>query len=263
MLLGALVLGVGLLVAYMLIGQWYVNAAPRDVVRGLKRGALVLALLAVVALAVTGRLGWALALLAGLAPWVMRLLRLVLLGHVLRRTGLFGGPGGFSSPGGGFGFGMPGGGSGRAAGQRSDVMTAWLSMTLEHDSGAMTGRVLQGPYLGRDLATLTAEERLDLWRQVQGDADSLRLYEAWLDRADPDWRAAGGAAGQDAPPAAGDSGPMTRADALKVLGLEEGADADAIKAAYRRLMRQMHPDHGGSAWMAAKLNEARRVLLGD
>ncbi len=129
----------------------------------------------------------------------------------------------------------------------------------------MSGRVLQGPYLGRDLATLTAEERLDLWRQVQSDADSLRLYEAWLDRADPDWRGAGagGAAGQDAPPPAGDSGSMTHADALRVLGLEDGADADAIKAAYRRLMRQMHPDHGGSAWMAAKLNEARRVLLGD
>ncbi|SOD98158.1 DnaJ domain-containing protein [Caenispirillum bisanense] len=262
MLLGAVILGVGLLVAFLLLGQWYVNAQPRDIIRGLKRAAVVLLLLGVVALAATGRLGWALALLAGLAPWAGKILRLLFLGHLLRRSGLFGGPGGFSTPGGGgFGFGMPGGGSGRARGQASDVMTAWLSMTLDHDTGAMAGRVLQGPYLGRELDSLSPEERLDLWRQVQADADSARIYEAWLDRADPDWRAAGGSGAQDAPPP--DDGPMTRGDALKILGLTEGADAAEIKSAYRRLMRQMHPDHGGSSWMAAKLNEAKKVLLGE
>lgn len=261
MLLGAVILGVGLLVAFLLLGQWYVNAQPRDIIRGLKRAGVVLLLLGVVALAATGRLGWALALLAGLAPWAGKILRLLFLGHLLRRSGLFGGPGGFSTPGGGFGFGMPGGGSGRAGGQASDVMTAWLSMTLDHDTGTMSGRVLQGPYLGRELDSLSPEERLDLWRQVQADPDSARVLEAWLDRADPDWRAAGGT-GQDAPPPP-DDGPMTRADALKILGLSEGADAAEIKSAYRRLMRQMHPDHGGSSWMAAKLNEAKKVLLGD
>lgn len=260
MLLGAVILGVGLLVAFLLLGQWYVNAQPRDIVRALKRGAVVLVLLVVVALAATGRLGWALALLAGMAPWAGRILRLLFLGQMLRRTGLFGGPGGFSTPGGGFGFGMPGGGSGRARGRTSDVVTAWLTMTLHHDSGEMDGRVLQGPYLGRELASLEAEERLDLWRQVQADADSARIYEAWLDRNDPDWRS--GRGGQEAPAPEG-GGPMTRADALKILGLGEGAGTDEIKSAYRRLMRQMHPDHGGSSWMAAKLNEARRVLLGD
>lgn len=268
MALGAVILGVGLLVAFMLIGQWYVNAQPRDIIRGLKRFAVILVLLGVVALAATGRLGWALALLAGMAPWAGRILRLLFLGHLLRRSGMFGGPGGFSTPGGGggFGFGMPGGGSGRGRGQTSDVLTDWLSMTLHHDTGEMTGRVLQGPYMGRELTSLDAQERLDLWRQVQSDADSARIYEAWLDRADPDWRSAGaaggaGGAGDEAP--ASENGPMTRADALKILGLNEGASADEIKSAYRRLMRQMHPDHGGSSWMAAKLNEAKKVLLGD
>ncbi|MCA1940879.1 MAG: hypothetical protein LDL26_07760, partial [Caenispirillum bisanense] len=92
MLLGAVILGVGLLVAFLLLGQWYVNAQPRDILRGLKRAGVVLLLLGVVALAATGRLGWALALLAGLAPWAGKILRLLFLGHLLRRSGLFGGP---------------------------------------------------------------------------------------------------------------------------------------------------------------------------
>lgn len=56
---------------------------------------------------------------------------------------------------------------------------------------------------------------------------------------------------------------MTRTEALHVLGLEEGASVDDIKRAYRRVMAKAHPDHGGSSWMAAKVNEAKRVLLDE
>lgn len=55
---------------------------------------------------------------------------------------------------------------------------------------------------------------------------------------------------------------MTRAEALSILGLEEGASEADIREAYRRLMLAVHPDHGGSAWLAARLNQARSVLLG-
>ncbi len=58
-------------------------------------------------------------------------------------------------------------------------------------------------------------------------------------------------------------GDMTRQEALEALGLKDGASADEIKAAYKRLMARCHPDTGGSDWMAAKLNEAKRVLLGE
>ena len=58
------------------------------------------------------------------------------------------------------------------------------------------------------------------------------------------------------------SGPMSRAEAYEILGLKPGADAAAIRAAHRRLMQAAHPDHGGSDWLAARINQARDVLLG-
>ena len=147
------------------------------------------------------------------------------------------------------------GGSAPQTGAANSVETAFLSMTLHHDSGRMTGSVKAGQFAGRDLATLTLSELLALLQECQvADVDSVALLEAWLDRAHPDWRAE---------PAAGPrSGAMTRAEALEILGLAEGADEDAIRAAHRRLMKTAHPDQGGSAWLAARINAARDFLLG-
>jgi hypothetical protein len=140
-------------------------------------------------------------------------------------------------------------------GAANSVETAFLSMTLHHDSGRMTGSVKAGQFAGRDLATLTLTELLALLQECQvADADSVALLETWLDRAHPDWRVE--------PASAPRSGAMTRAEALEILGLAEGADEDAIRAAHRRLMRSAHPDQGGSAWLAARINAARDFLLG-
>jgi len=147
------------------------------------------------------------------------------------------------------------GGSAPQTGAANSVETAFLSMTLHHDSGRMTGSVKAGQFAGRDLATLDLPELLSLLQECQAaDADSVALLEAWLDRAHPDWRAE--------PAAEPRSGAMTRAEALEILGLAEGADEDAIRAAHRRLMRSAHPDQGGSAWLAARINAARDFLLG-
>jgi hypothetical protein len=147
------------------------------------------------------------------------------------------------------------GGSAPQTGAANSVETAFLSMTLHHDSGRMTGSVKAGQFAGRDLATLTLAELLALLQECQvADADSVALLEAWLDRAHPDWRSE--------PAAEPRSGAMTRAEALEILGLAEGADEDAIRAAHRRLMRSAHPDQGGSAWLAARINAARDFLLG-
>jgi hypothetical protein len=147
------------------------------------------------------------------------------------------------------------GGTAPQTGAANSVETAFLSMTLHHDSGRMTGSVKAGQFAGRDLATLTLSDLLGLLEECQAaDADSVALLEAWLDRAHPDWRAE--------PAAEPRSGAMTRAEALEILGLAEGADEDAIRAAHRRLMRSAHPDQGGSAWLAARINAARDFLLG-
>lgn len=67
-----------------------------------------------------------------------------------------------------------------------------------------------------------------------------------------------------APPPSGTASPapMTRAEALKILGLGEDADTKAIQSAYKTLMKKLHPDQEGSGWLASKLNEARDFLIG-
>lgn len=59
------------------------------------------------------------------------------------------------------------------------------------------------------------------------------------------------------------SAELTRKQALEILGLGEDADDEAIKRAYRYLINRAHPDHGGTAWMAERLNAARARLLGN
>lgn len=149
------------------------------------------------------------------------------------------------------------GGTG-AAGE-SAVETATLAMRLDHATGRMSGTVRRGRHAGRELAALTLPELLALLADCRvEDPDSVALLEAWLDRLDADWRAAEAAT---PPPGAAGGGRMTREEALAVLGLAEGADAAAIRAAHRRLMRAAHPDQGGSDWLAARINQARDILL--
>jgi hypothetical protein len=149
-------------------------------------------------------------------------------------------------------------------GETTTVETATLAMRLDHGSGRMSGRVRRGPHAGQELAELGLPELLGLLATCRAtDPDSVPLLEAWLDRAAPEWREAepfaeGAASGPGAP----SGGPMSRAEALAVLGLEDGASAEAIRAAHKRLMRAAHPDQGGSDWLAARINQARDVLLG-
>ena len=149
--------------------------------------------------------------------------------------------------------------SASSRGQTSSVRTAWLEMELDHDSGDMRGTVLQGAYAGKRLDELDKSALKALHLEAD-DPESRRLLEAWLDRtAGPDWR-------EDfepppPPPERATTG-MTRAEALKVLGLADGATEEEIRAAHRRLMLQNHPDKGGSDYLASKINEAKDVLLG-
>ncbi len=164
---------------------------------------------------------------------------------------------------GGIGGGFPGGfGSGsKTPGQASDIETAFLSMSLDHDSGEMEGKVLQGRFVGTRLSDLNLSDLYQLLEEVSVDADSARLLEAYLDRQfGPDWRQDAGSKGrQDT----SSFGAMTREEAYDVLGLRPGATADAIRKAHKELMLKLHPDHGGSTILAARVNAAKDLLLGD
>lgn len=154
--------------------------------------------------------------------------------------------------------GFPGGQP--STGQTSRIVTDHLEMELDHDTGELNGRVLKGTFAGRRIESMTPAEMAALWRDCRfSDPQSASLIEAYLDRAHPDWRedmARGGAgAGQGA------GRGMTRQEACEILGVAPGASAEEIRRAHRELMLKMHPDRGGSDYLAAKINEAKEVLL--
>ncbi len=140
---------------------------------------------------------------------------------------------------------------------RSDVRTGWLTMSLDHDTGDMDGQVLRGRFEGYTLSQLSADDMLQLRIEVEDDAQSVQLVDAFLDRTFPDWREAHG---NGANGSAGE--PMTRDKALEVLGLDPDASEEDIRRAHRELMKKLHPDHGGSTALAMQVNAAKDFLLG-
>lgn len=155
----------------------------------------------------------------------------------------------------------------KSPGQRSRVRSRHLDMILEHDSGEMEGTVRSGRFTGEQLNNLSLAELKELYSEVAQDAESLALLDTYLDRRFPDWRgAAGDAAGANGQGGEGRAGgstePMTVQEAHNVLGVGRGASEAQIRAAHRRLMKNLHPDQGGSTYLATKLNEARDLLLG-
>lgn len=144
----------------------------------------------------------------------------------------------------------------RTAGQRSQVKTSMLVMRLDHDSGEIEGDVLAGKYEGRSLDDLSLENLRELRLECLHAGDqSAALLDAFLDRRYPGWRT--GEEGE-APQPGGD---MSLEEARAVLGVKPDAGRAEINAAYKRLMKKHHPDHGGSDYFAARINMAKDVLL--
>ena len=146
----------------------------------------------------------------------------------------------------------------KTPGQVSRVRSAFVEMELDHDTGAMQGRILAGPHEGQSLDALDVTTLLGLLPQI--DEESGALLAAYLDRREPGWRehAQGGAS---AGSGARRSGKMTEEEAYQILGVKTGASAEEIGQAHRTLMKKLHPDQGGSTYLAAQINEAKEVLL--
>jgi hypothetical protein len=147
----------------------------------------------------------------------------------------------------------------KTSGQTSRVRSAFVEMELDHDTGAMRGRILAGRHEGRMLDSLSVVTVVDLLPEI--DEESRSLLVAYLDRRAPRWRedAQGDtAAGHGSPRW---SGKMTEEEAYQVLGVQPGASAAEIGRAHRALMKKLHPDQGGSTYLAARVNEAKDVLL--
>ena len=208
----------------------FVTSSPRDLAYALKTFAAVFAALASTGLLFTGRFGLA---LVTLAATVMAIRALV---HGARGADPMRGS--------------------AARGGASGVETDLLSMRLDHASGEVGGRVKRGAFAGRELSSLGLDDLLRLLAEAtRDDPQSTQLMQAYLDRRFPDWQA------EAATPPEPSAGAMDDRTALEILGLAPGAGEAEIKSTHRRLMARLHPDHGGSPYLAAQLNRARDHLL--
>ncbi len=147
------------------------------------------------------------------------------------------------------------------SGQTSTVQSKYIRMTLNHDSGDINGEVLTGQFIGKMLDQLDLDALLQLLRECQDDEESAALLQTYLEREHADtWQQQAGEQGQQRPPSA--PGEMSREEALQILGLSTDASETEIIETHRRLMQKLHPDRGGSAYLAATINLAKDKLLG-
>lgn len=236
-----LVLGIAVMIGLILAGNWFVSANPKTIIKALKWLLIGLFVAIVLFFIISGRLGLALWALPALLPWLLRARTVARAAKNFSRMA----------------------GSSTQSGQASTVSSRFLEMELDHDTGDMSGFVRAGDHAGRKLESLSISQLMELFQQYQDDdVESARLLAAYLDREHPDWREDDAAGeNQEHHYTSPHSGQMDRAEALRVLGLDDPVDEAEIKAAYHRLIGSMHPDRGGSAYLTAKINEARDVLL--
>ncbi len=233
------ILGLALLLGFVFAARWFVNTDPKKVVKAARWALIVIGVALLLALIVFNR------------QLLFLFIFMALMHLLVRRSPMWQRVKAAAGP---------------KPGQASEISTRFLKMTLDHDSGEMSGEVLDGRFSGRRLDELTLEQLIELWRECQAeDRQSAVVLEAYLDRTQGDaWREAAGAGPrEEGASASGAGGAMSRDEACAILGVESGASEAEIRAAHRRLMQKVHPDHGGSNYLAAKINQAKDLLLGE
>jgi len=142
----------------------------------------------------------------------------------------------------------------------STVRTRIIEMTLYHDSGKLSGKVLSGEFTGKLLDDLNRQQLASLRNYCSSnDQDSKKLLESYLVSRFGD--ESGSSSNERHRTAAVKSGEMTVSEAMQVLGLSGTPTKQQITLAYRKIMQQLHPDRGGNDYFAAKANQARDVLI--
>ena len=238
-----LLLLLALAAGLFLLFRWLSHKPPRVFWQWL---AVLLALILLI-LVLTGRAHWLAAVVAALLPFARTLI--VLLGAIPLLKRLLAGMGAAKvrkTP---------------SGGKTSTVQSKYIRMSLDHDTGDLNGEVLVGQFRGMTLDQMNLEVLLQLLQECQDDEESVALLQAYLDRVYTDtWQQQAGAQGQQQ--SASTSSEMSRDEALQILGLSSDASEAEIIEAHRRLIQKLHPDRGGSAYLAVKINLAKDTLLG-
>jgi hypothetical protein len=228
--MGAVIFGILALVVVLVVLHGFSKTNPQTLAIALKAGGGIAALGIAALLGLRGRIDLAVTLgivglsLLGWLPW--------------------------SLP----GFGQR---TQKSTGQVSRVRAAFVEMELDHDTGAMRGTILMGSRVGQSLDALDVATLMLFLPDI--DEESRALLMAYLDRREPGWREHA-QAGATAGPGSWSTGKMTEEEAYQILGLAPGAGVDDISRAHRTLMKKLHPDQGGSTYLAARVNEAKDVL---
>lgn len=223
----------------LLLYRW-INRQPAN-----KRWQVLMVVIGVVllGLALTGRLHWLYAVIGALIPAAQRLLGLIVYLPTLQRL--------MRS----FGGNKP------SAGKTSQVETKFLRMQLDHDTGNLSGEVKVGTFAGKNLHDLSMEQLCQLYKEYcQSDDDSKLLLGNYIDRVHgSEWRTEEDFA--QSGNTTSTSSAISEQEAYAILGLELGADEKSIIEAHRRLIQKLHPDRGGSSYLATKINQAKDLLL--
>ena len=238
-----LILLIGLAAALFIIFRWLFRQPPRVYWQVI---AVLLAAL-LLTLVLTGRAHWLTAVFAAILPFLRGLM--TLLGGIPLLKRVLAGMDAAKSR------------DPPSGGQTSTVQSKYIRMTLNHDSGDIGGEVVAGRFKGSKLDQLDFDALLQLLRECEDDEESVALLQTYLEREHADsWQQQAGTQGQQQNYSA--TGEMSREEALQVLGLAADAGETEIIEAHRRLMQKLHPDRGGSAYLAAKINLAKDTLLG-
>jgi hypothetical protein len=233
-----ILVGFAILVLTILALKAYTKAPPALLARVLKRVGGASALGAGAFLFTRGRIDLGMFLI-GAGLWLLGLWRMA------------------GGPFGGYGTSKSGG--------VSRVRSAMIEMELDHATGSIRGVVLAGRDEGKRLDALTRTNLMELYTACRSDdPEGARLLEVYLDRRFPGWRQTGNResdAGRASPGARRRPGSISEDEAYEILGLKKGAARQDIARAHRDLMKKLHPDHGGTTDLAARVNEAKDVLM--
>lgn len=232
-----LVFGLALLAAFLMLGNALTRIPAAQIAKHARFGGIALLVGLAGLLLLTGRVG-AMSQVIALA------------GQAMRNRHLFRGrPSGFDDV------------NDRSPQGGPMIRTRYLHMQLEEATGGISGSFIAGPLSGQELAHLPQEQLIGALDTIRDDGESVRLLEAYLDRTFAGWREDHHEGTRGGGSSAADPSGMGHDEAYEILGLEPGADPSAIRAAHRRLMSTIHPDRGGSTYLAAKVNLAKEVLL--